>query len=478
MTDKDLLDILEEYCGGDYIPMHMPGAKRNASLFKIDNPYSLDLTEIEGFDNMHHADGIIADAFLRCAKLFGADESLYLINGSSAGILAAVCGATDKKDTVIVARNCHISVYNAIYLNELNPVYIYPEYYMKDSQDFNMRNAGICGRISAEDIKNALKDNPKATAVIITSPTYEGLVSDIRQIAQVVHEHGAVLIVDEAHGAHFNFHEAFPDSANKCGADIVVQSIHKTLPAFTQTALLHMNGKFVNRERIKKYWSIFQTTSPSYILMSSIDSCVTLINSDGRKLFDRYVEMLCCLRKEIENLKYIKIMQTDDISKIVLITDDGKMLSNILRNKYHIELEMASQKYVIAMTSIGDTPQYYERFLAALREIDKNGLEVDKRSVKKATGHYFGDGKQQSAEQAVNVYEAENLPCEEVRLCEASGRISAGKICFYPPGIPLINSGEKFSQSIITDIIDGIDSGLEVMGINYREKEVMVRCLK
>ncbi|MFR1766200.1 MAG: aminotransferase class I/II-fold pyridoxal phosphate-dependent enzyme [Lachnospira sp.] len=475
MENKDLLSILEDYCGGDYVPMHMPGAKRNASMFNMKNPYSLDLTEIEDFDNMHHADGIIADAFFRCAELFGADETLYLINGSSAGILSAICGSTKKNDTVIVARNCHISVYNAIYINELNPVYIYP---MHDLSEITAQNAGICGRINPDDIKASFERNPHASAVIITSPTYEGLVSDIRKIADIVHSYGAVLIVDEAHGAHFNFHEAFPDSANKCGADVVVQSIHKTLPAFTQTALLHMNGSLADRQRIKKYWSIFQTTSPSYLLMASIDRCVSLIRSNGRQLFEAYVNRLLELRKKISGLKFIKLMDTDDISKIVLLADDGKELSNILRKKYHIELEMASMKYVIAMTSIGDKPEYYERFYDALLQID---IQLEKEKMLKRNEDDLELKRVEDClklEQVVSVYKAENMENEDVKLSEAAGRISAGKICFYPPGVPIINSGEQFNEKVIEEITDAVKSGIEVMGINYKEKEVMVRCLK
>lgn len=499
MENKDLLNILEDYCGGDYVPMHMPGAKRNSSMFNMKNPYSLDLTEIEDFDNMHHADGIIADAFFRCAELFGADETLYLINGSSAGILSAICGSTKKNDTVIVARNCHISVYNAIYINELNPVYIYPRHYLTAGEEYGRKwsavynsefnteqylseitpqNAGICGRISPDDVKAAFERNPQASAVIITSPTYEGLVSDIRKIADIVHSYGAVLIVDEAHGAHFNFHEAFPDSANKCGADVVVQSIHKTLPAFTQTALLHMNGPLADRQRIKKYWSIFQTTSPSYLLMASIDRCVSLIRSNGRQLFEVYVKRLLELRTKISGLKFIKLMDTDDISKIVLLADDGKELSNILRKKYHIELEMASMKYVIAMTSIGDKPEYYERFYDALSQID---IQLEKKKMLKRSEADLELKRVEDymkLEQVVSVYKAENMEAEDVKLSEAAGRISAGKICFYPPGVPIINSGEQFNENVIAEIADGVKSGIEVMGINYKEKEVMVTCLK
>ena len=173
---KDLLERLEEYCGADYVPLHMPGAKRNTQEFVMPNPYAIDITEIDGFDNMHHAEDILKEAFERTAKLFGAEESLWLINGSSAGLLAAICGATKKNDTVLVARNCHRAVYNAIYLNELNPVYLYPKEV----------TSGIYGAVSPSQVEQAFKQHENIRAVIITSPTYEGIVSDVKKIAEIV----------------------------------------------------------------------------------------------------------------------------------------------------------------------------------------------------------------------------------------------------------------------------------------------------
>ena len=206
-------------------------------------------------------------------------------------------------------------------------------------------------------------------AVIITSPTYEGIVSDVKKIAEIVHRYGKILIVDEAHGAHFAFHEAFPESAVFCGADAVIQSIHKTLPSLTQTALLHLQGN-IDKERVRRYWDMYQTTSPSYVLMGGIDRCMTVLETKGKPLFNAYVTRLLALRKKLETLTNIRLFPTDDISKIVLLVRDGKELYQELLNKYHIQLEMASLQYVIAMTSIGDTDEYYERFFEALRQID------------------------------------------------------------------------------------------------------------
>lgn len=464
MSQKDLLDRLNEYAAQDYVPMHMPGAKRNTELFAVENPYGLDITEIDGFDNMHHADGIISDAFERCARTFGAEESLYLVNGSSAGILAAICGATRKGDKVIVARNCHVSVYNALYLNELSPIYVYPEYIDE--------NAGICAGITAAQVENVFENGVKA--VIITSPTYEGMVSDITAIAEFAHKNGAVLIADEAHGAHFNFDMAFPESAVKCGADLVVQSLHKTLPSFTQTAVLHMCGSLVDRKRVKMYWDMYQSTSPSYILMAGIDRCVTILNESGKGLFETYVKRLKKLRDRLARLKNFRLLDTDDISKLVILADDGRKLYDVLLHKYHIQLEMPSIKYVIAMTSVGDKEQYYDRFAEAMEQIDKvwnddsqdNGSQADDRKI-------CGEsGKEVSAKSAVSIYEAVNSEAELVALNMAEGRIAAQKVCFYPPGVPLIVQGEIISKEHIQIIKEGLDAGLEVLGIEEEKSEI------
>jgi arginine/lysine/ornithine decarboxylase len=309
--------------------------------------------------------------------------------------------------------------------------------------------------------------------VILTSPTYEGVVSDIKKIAEIVHRHNAVLIVDEAHGAHFPFSGAFPETAVKSGADAVIQSIHKTLPAFTQTALLHLNGGRIDRERVKRYWNIYQTTSPSYILMAGIENCMTILENQGKELFETYVKRLRKLRENIKSLKNILLLETDDISKIVLLTENGKELYNILLDKYHIQLEMASQRYVIAMTSVGDKEEYYERFLQALQEIDRNF------SRKNADEEYVICTDLCIAKPKMNIYEALNYKESELLKIESAvGKTSAQTVCFYPPGIPLLNPGEEITGEIVDVIKSGLSQKLEAMGIYREEEGDYILCLK
>ena len=263
---SELFEKLKEYADSDYLPMHMPGHKR--CLGEIGNPFFIDITEISGFDNLHHAKGLLLEAQERAAKLYHSSETHYLVNGSTAGILSAVSGCTSFGGSILLARNSHKSAYHAAFLRGLSIRYLYPQ---------SKGNMGINGAIFPEDVENALKNDPYIQAVMITSPTYDGVVSDVKGIVQAAHSHGIPLIVDEAHGAHFPFSDHFPQDSVSCGADVVIHSLHKTLPTLTQTALIHLNGSLTDRNKIRKYLTVYQTSSPSYVLMASLDNGVEWI---------------------------------------------------------------------------------------------------------------------------------------------------------------------------------------------------------
>lgn len=491
----DMLGKLEAYSKENIVPMHMPGAKRNSELIgrymdDMPAPYDIDITEIDGFDNMHNADGMIKKAFEKTAVLYGADESLFLVNGSTAGNMAAICGVTDKGDSIIVARNCHISVYNAIILNELDANYVYPQY---DDE------YGYYKGISLREIKDTVEKNESMgkdiKAVVITSPTYEGNVSDIKNIAAYLHEHNIPLIVDEAHGAHFKFSCEFPQTAVEQGADIVINSVHKTLPSLTQTAVMHINYGYVNVSKVKRYWNIYQSTSPSYILMGSIDRCMSIIEKDGEYLFENYISKLKILRNKLGQLKNIKLIDSDDISKIVIGCDNAKILYDILLNEYGIQLEMSSLKYAIAMTSIFDSAEYYDRFYNALCEIDRrynanninnsannnqnyaenynifnNTSSIKKADIKVNIADFKNEALMSIAK-ALN--EGDKNGYDKIMMNDSSlyGRISAKMVYVYPPGIPILCPGEIISENVVNIISKAIDHGLEVVGLELDELE-------
>lgn len=451
-----LYDRLAEYGRSDYYGFHMPGHKRRLNMLGDEPAYAIDITEIEGFDDLHHADGILKEAQERAAKVYHGEEAHFLVNGSSVGILSAVAGVTRRGDTILVARNCHKSVYHAIELNGLNPVYLTPGFHASEYMNTE---------VSAEDVRAAFKENPGIRAVVVVSPTYEGVVSDVEAISKAAHEKGIPVIVDEAHGAHFGFHPYFPENSNRKGADIVIHSLHKTLPSLTQTAILHMNGSLVRRERIRRYLHMLQSSSPSYVLMASIDSCIGLLENRREELFAPYAENLKRLREELAGLRNLRLVGTKryDPSKLVISSVDtgltGKELYRVLLEKYHLQMEMAAGRYVLAMTSVGDTKEGFQRLACALKEIDA------------APG---GAGLQKwenipclpKPDVVYNSSEIDEMECPlEFRPWrDCAGYVSAEYAYLYPPGIPLVVPGERVSQQAVDMLQWYYEMGFSIEG--------------
>ena len=454
----NLQEKLEEYYNKDYLPMHMPGHKRNIKLLGEKLPYKIDITEIDGFDDLHHASGIIKNIENKAKRIYGSKRSFILVNGSTCGILAGIRSVINFGDKVLVARNSHKSVYNAIEINGLNPIYMLP----KIGED------GIDRNIDSNEVEEKLKKNKDIKLVILTSPTYEGVISDVSSIVSIAHKYNVPVLVDEAHGAHLRFMENICDKeALNSGADIVIQSLHKTLPALTGTALLHIQGDLVKEENVARELSIFETSSPSYILMSSIEECLDIIESKGKKLFKEYQNNLKYFYNEANKFKNLKILGNEienkdyyDLGKIVIKTNEtnitGKELADILRNDYKIELEMSSINYALAMTSICDSKENFTRLLDALIDID-NKLEKENKNKEEL------NIKLQLPKKELSILEAiKNNNSEFKNYNELEGRISKEYVWVYPPGIPLITPGEVISKELIKKIEEFIDANIEI----------------
>ena len=380
---EKLYKKLESYGQSDYYPFHMPGHKRNPDSVRGDFPFERDITEIEGFDNLHHPEDILLEAQKNVSKLYGTKESYYSVNGSTAALLAAVSAAVPRKGQILVARNCHKAVYHAMYLRELKPTYIYPQMDMK---------WWINGGIFPDKVERCLAENPEIKAVLITSPTYDGVVSDVKAIAEITHKYEIPLIVDEAHGAHFHFSNYFPTSAVELGADLVIQSFHKTLPAMTQTAILHNCSDRVDGRLIRRFMGIYQTSSPSYILMASIDACIDTMAAEGYEMFREFTKMLERTRKRLSQCRYICLADPEkdvngvfdyDRSKLIFSTVNstltGAQLYDILLERYHIQMEMETETYSLALAAVGDREEGFERLCQAIEEIDRE----EEQKVKK-----------------------------------------------------------------------------------------------
>ena len=459
----NLLYELEKYERSGSYPLHMPGHKRNIRHFT--DPFAIDITEIEGFDNLFHAQGMLLEAQRNAARLYGSEETYYLVNGSTCGILAAISASVKRGGHLLMARNSHKAAYHGAFLRGLHVSYLYPGMDM---------NRGINGSIRPGQVKEALSKEPDIQAVLITSPTYDGIVSDIREIAAAVHRAGAVLIVDEAHGAHLGMHPSLPHPALSCGADIVINSLHKTLPSLTQTAVLHVNGPLADREKIRRYLGIYESSSPSYVLMAGMDACITMLEEQGPQLFEVFMEHLGKLRESLGQMQVLHLVSGKekelycyefDPSKVLISTEDSPMtgpeLSQILRLEYRLEVEMEAEHYVTAIMTIGDTKEGFARLEHALLEIDGRlaaaggGSNTEKRKNVAYAG-MTAENRESSAgmfsleanEEAMSMEEAENIPWETVPLKDSAGRISVEFAYLYPPGIPLLVPGERIAGSL------------------------------
>ena len=478
---KRLYKELEDYSHKDYYPFHMPGHKRNP--FSVDGkfPFERDITEIDGFDNLHHPEGILKRAQEGAARLYGSKECFFSVNGSTAAILSAISAAVSRGGQILMGRNCHKAVYHALYLMNLKPIYIYPQ---------TEESLGINGGISPSRVERELEENKEIQAIILTSPTYDGIVSDIKKIAEIAHRYQIPLIVDEAHGAHLRFSDYFPVSAVDLGADVVIQSLHKTLPSMTQTAVLHLLSDRVDREKIQRFMGIYQSSSPSYILMASIDACMEKMEKDGEKMYREYIGMLKDVRRRLSACKHIRLVGEDligsrgvfdyDLSKLIFSAKKssltGKELYQILLERYHLQMEMESENYVLAITSVGDTEEGFLRLCEAIEEIDR-----------KEAGSYQPEEEEEifkdslsniKMKQVMTITQAMEAPVKKYALTESIGQISAEFVYLYPPGIPLLVPGELITGQFVRNVRRYMEKGLNIQGLSDYSNETIYAAVR
>lgn len=519
-------EALEKYIEKGTYPWHMPGHKRQpiekpdggmclkddengGQLPKnVDNisksrenfwngVYAHDFTEAKDLDDMHEPEMFIADSLAEMKKVYGTFATYMLVNGSTSGLMTAIHATCRRGDIILVARNCHKAVYNAICMLELEPEYIVPDYVdmkwrcgvnqaMSDKMtdacgkgDYEVpERTDILGDISPDKLECAINtmiaDGRKPSAVIITSPTYEGVISDIRTIAEIAHRYGIYLIVDEAQGAHLNFMEGH-ETAMKQGADLVIESLHKTMPALTQTSLLHvMNPKL--DERVRRYLQIFQTSSPSYIFMQSMEKAVAF-GVNNKAEFVEYGRRLETFAGKCDSLRNIRLFRSCDACK-VFDHDEGRlvfvvrpgtvdrsgqiftgvMLADILADRYGLIVEMASVSYVICISSVVDSADSYDILFKAIEEID-GGLKY--RLIMDGSSAMDIISERKSAMVPGKAWDE---PSEQVSLDRSMGRISGAFVYAYPPGIPVLAPGEIVDDLVVCGIETMLRNGLNVSG--------------
>lgn len=480
-TMRDLYEELKAYAGTDRYPFHMPGHKRSGAV-SFGDPFAVDITEIDGFDNLHHPEGMLKEMQEEAAAIYGTRQTYFHVNGSSGGILSAICAATKAGDEILVARNCHKSVYHAIVLRRLRPYYLFPD---------REEETGIAAAIRPEQVAEALRRHPGIRAVVLVSPNYEGVTADVPAIAKEVHAAGAVLIVDEAHGAHLPFcamhAEAkdggkadadFPPSALTSGADVVIQSLHKTMPALTQTALVHRVSDRVPRERLEEAQRMFQTSSPSYVLMASIVRAVRWGAEEGGA-FRRYADWLKEFRRETGAFACLKrfapeeIGWTADPGKLVLYDrtgqKSGRELYDVLCLRYGLQPEMCTERYVLLMTSPADTETGIGRLRAALKETDR---ELESSEPGREDGNRKAAGRVPilRTEPVLTPAEADEAPKEPVSPDAAAGRTAGEYLYLYPPEIPLLVPGERVPEELPEILKEYQEAGISVQGMREKGK--------
>ncbi|MFL0269801.1 aminotransferase class I/II-fold pyridoxal phosphate-dependent enzyme [Candidatus Clostridium radicumherbarum] len=463
-----LFDALMEYVNRKTIPFHVPGHKKGNGMdeefknFIGENPLKIDVTVFKLVDSLHHPTGPIKKAQELAADAYGTEASFFSMHGTSGAIQAMIMSVVSDGDKIIIPRNVHKSVTAGIILSGAIPVYMQPEL---------DKTVGIAHGVSPETVKKTLESNKDAKAVLIINPTYYGVATDIEKIADIVHSYDIPLIVDEAHGPHLGFNEKLPMSAIEAGADICAQSTHKIIGAMTQCSLLQVNSKRIDKNRVQQVLNLLQTTSPSYVLMASLDCARRQIALHGKELLDRTIDLCNYARNEINKIPGLYCFGEEvlgkpgafafDPTKITVTCRDlgitGYDLDMILSNKYHIQMELSDLYNALAVGSFGDTKENIDKLLEALREI---------------SSEYFGKGDRKSdfidippiPEQIQRPREAFNSVKSSTALSESIGMISGEFLLAYPPGIPVLCPGEKITVEIIDYIEKLKAAGLYVQG--------------
>jgi len=474
-NETPLFNALMEYVNRDTVPFHVPGHKKGQGMdsefkkFIGENAFKIDVTVFKLVDSLHHPTGPIKKAQELAADAYGAKASYISVHGTSGAIEAMIMSVVSNNDKILIPRNVHKSVTGGIILSGAVPVYMQPEL---------DKEVGIAHGVSPETVEKTLKENPDAKAVLIINPTYYGVATDIKKIAKIVHSYDIPLIVDEAHGPHLGFNDRLPISAINAGADMCAQSTHKIIGALTQCSLLHVCSDRIDMRRVQQILNIMQTTSPSYILMASLDCARRQIALQGKELLDYAIDLCTYTRNEINKIPGFycfgkEILEDNgayafDPTKITISCRElgitGYDLDMILSEEYHIQMELSDLYNVLIVGSFGDTKENMDYLIKVLKEISKK---------------YYGKGVAKSdfidippiPEQIIIPREAFNSTKVSISINESIGMISGEFLMAYPPGIPILCPGEIITKEIVDYLRRLKSAGLYVQGTEDPEVE-------
>lgn len=456
-----LLTALYECAKSSHAPFYTPGHKRGVgispSLIDIfgKSVFAADLPELTELDNLFAPEGVINQAQELAAQAFGATRTWFLVNGSTCGIEAAIMATCGAKDKIILPRNVHSSVIAGLILSGAIPIFINPEY---DAV------LDIAHTITPESITQALHQHPDAKAVLMVYPTYYGVCGDVVSIAKKVHEYNIPLILDEAHGAHFAFHPDLPISGLAAGADICVQSTHKTLGAMTQASMLHAQGNIVNYDRISKALQLVQSTSPSYILMASLDAARAQMALQGHSLITQTLHISHTARQNIKKIPGLSVYQSYpyqgglggfnlDPTRLTINVSNlgitGFEADEILETQLEIRSELASLHNLTFIISIGNTQQDIDKLMQAFNTLAKMAPVNKNNTNLNSTKYLWNNLTALNNSLHISPREAYFAASETLPLDQTYSRISAETICPYPPGIPVLMLGEVITKEAV-----------------------------
>lgn len=460
-----IYEALKWYKNQRIVPFDVPGHKQGRGNKELQeflgaDCLSVDVNSMKPLDNLCHPTSVIKEAEELAAEAFGADNAFFMVNGTTSAVQAMIMSVCKEGDKIIMPRNVHRSAINSLILIGANPIYINPGIHSR---------LGISLGMSLDDIRKAIKENPDAKAIFVNNPTYYGICSDLKEIVKLAHSHGMYVLADEAHGTHFYFDKRLPVSAMEAGADMAAVSIHKTGGSLTQSSMLLMKNNRINPHYVRTIINLTQTTSGSYLLLSSLDMARRNLALHGEEIFEEVVSIAEYARNEINKIPGYyafskEIVNGDnvydfDVTKLTINTLDiglaGIEAYDILRDDYGIQIELGDIGNILAIISVGDTRYNIERLVSALSEIKRIHTK-DKKGI--FDHEYINPIVKRSPKEA---FYAEK---ESISLEACEGRISGEFVMCYPPGIPILAPGELITKEAIECIVASKEKGSLVTG--------------
>lgn len=477
-SQTPIIDALQDWVTKTHAPFYTPGHKRGIGINPLlkqrwgADVFGWDLPELPGLDNLHAPSGMIASAQALAAEVFGAQQTWFLVNGSTAGVIAAILATCGEGDKIILPRNIHSSAIAGLIHAGAVPIFITPEY---------DRELDIAHSITPASVKFALEQHPDTKAVMVVYPTYYGACGDLAAIAEIVHSYDLPLLVDEAHGAHFGFHADLPPAALSMGADLTVQSTHKLLGALTQSSILHVNSNRIDRDRISRSLRLLQSTSPSYLLLASLDAARQQMALDGEELMSQTLELAKVARAKISQIEGLSVFELDtatpgckylDRTRLTVTVTGlnltGFAADEILTERLGVVAELPSMRHLTFIISLGNTSADIDRLVRAFVELATNHPQdkcLELRSIELPSI---------LTSMAITPRQADRSRHLSVSIDDAVGKISAESICPYPPGIPVLIPGEIITSEAVDYLRQILDLKGEIVGCSDPDLETIL----